>query len=421
MSDGDAFHLDEPCGAADGGEGDDGWYVGVARLEHLVDEGVVGGVAKVDDVVHDVVEGHVGFGEEGFDVFPHAMGLLAYVADVEDLALVVDAGGAGDEGVGAIAVFDADAAFEGDAVLVGGVEVGGGVEVVLLLLAVGGACDGVGAHLYDGVGVGGEALDACGGEVVGVLGEALGGEVVLAGLDEAVVLGVDVADEEPCAEAVALEGGTELAEGGGVGLEDVAGLLVAVAVGVVDVHLPEVVVAVVAGDDGVVAGGDGGAALEVHPDGYLAAVEGLLLDVGLGDVGLVAQVGLLVGAVAEEVALEDVLGALVLGLGGELVFDGVEALELLGKGLVAGLDVEDDVVFVDAVGGLVVAGLGGDALLGIVFLAEVHCRRFFACLGVQSYYYVLIKTSFVGANWYFLLVVGVLLCYIFVTLRAIII
>lgn len=89
--------------------------------------------------------------------------------------------------------------------------------------------------------------------------------------------------------------------------------------------------------------------------------------------------GLLVGAVAEEVALEDVLGALVLGLGGELVFDGVEALELLGKGLVAGLDVEDDVVFVDAVGGLVVAGLGGDALLGIVFLAEVHCRRFF-CL-----------------------------------------
>ena len=131
--------------------------------------------------------------------------------------------------------------------------------------------------------------------------------------------------------------------------------------------------------------------------------------------------GLLVGAVAEEVALEDVLGSLVGGLGGELVFDGVEALELLGKGLVAGLDVEDDVVFVDAVGGLVVAGLGGDALLGIVFLAEVHCRQVFACLGVQSYYYVLIKTSFVGANWYFLLVVGVLLCYIFVTLRAIII
>lgn len=190
--------------------------------------------------------------------------------------------------MGAVAVFDADAAFEGDAVLVGGVEVGGGVEVVLLGLAVGGACDGVGTHLYDGVGVGGEALDACGGEVVGVLGEALGGEVFFAGLDEAVVLGVDVADEEPCAEAVALEGGVEVAEGGGVVLEDVVGLLVAVAVGVVDVHLPEVVVAVVAGDDGVVAGGDGGAALEVHPDGYFAAVEGLLLDVGLGDVGLVA-------------------------------------------------------------------------------------------------------------------------------------
>lgn len=89
--------------------------------------------------------------------------------------------------------------------------------------------------------------------------------------------------------------------------------------------------------------------------------------------------GLLVGAVAEEVALEDVVGALVGGLGGNLVFDGVEALELLGEGLIARLDVEDDVVFVDAVGGLVVAGLGGDALLGIVFLAEVHCRRIF-CL-----------------------------------------
>ena len=87
--------------------------------------------------------------------------------------------------------------------------------------------------------------------------------------------------------------------------------------------------------------------------------------------------GLLVGAVAEEVALEDVVGALVLGLGGNLVFDGVEALELLGEGLIAGLDVEDDVVFVDAVWGLVVAGLGGDALLGIVFLAEVHCRSGF--------------------------------------------
>lgn len=94
MSDGDAFHLDEPGGAADGGKGYDGGYVGVAGFEHLADEGVVGGVAKVDDVVHDVVEGHVGFGEEGFDVVPHALGLLAYVAGVEDLAFVVDAGGA---------------------------------------------------------------------------------------------------------------------------------------------------------------------------------------------------------------------------------------------------------------------------------------------------------------------------------------
>lgn len=278
--------------------------------------------------------------------------------------------------MGAVAVFDADAAFEGDAVLVGGVEVGGGVEVVLLGLAVGGTGEGVGAHLYDGVGVGGEALDAGGGEVVGVAGEALGGEVVFAGLDEAVVLGVDVAYEEPCAEAVALEGGVEVAEGGGVVLEDVVGLVVAVAVGVVEVHLPEVVVAVVAGDDGVVLGGDGGAALEVHPDGNLAAVEGLLLDVGVGDVGLVAHVGLLVGAVAEEVALENVLGSLVGGLGGELVFDGVEALELLGEGLIAGLDVEDDVVFVDAVGGLVVAGLGCDALLGVVCLCVVHWGAF---------------------------------------------
>ena len=323
--------------------------------------------------------------------------------------------------MGAVAVFDADAAFEGDAVLVGGVEVGGGVEVVLLGLAVGGTGEGVGAHLYDGVGVGGEALDAGGGEVVGVAGEALGGEVVFAGLDEAVVLGVDVAYEEPCAETVALEGGVKVAEGGGVVLEDVVGLVVAVAVGMVEVHLPEVVVAVVAGDDGVVLGGDGGAALEVHPDGNLAAVEGRLLDVGVGDVGLVAHVGLLVGAVAEEVALEDVLGSLVGGLGGELVFDGVEALELLGEGLIAGLDVEDNVVFVDAVGGLVVAGLGCDALLGVVCLCVVHWGAFWGCLGVQSYYYVLIIANIAGVIWYFLGGVACFFGYIFVSLRAIIV
>ena len=92
LLDGDAFHLDEPCGSAHGCKGDDGWHVGIFVAEHVADDVVVGVVAQIDDDLCCVVHGHVGFLEQCFDVFPHALCLLFYVADVHYFAFVVDAG-----------------------------------------------------------------------------------------------------------------------------------------------------------------------------------------------------------------------------------------------------------------------------------------------------------------------------------------
>lgn len=88
----DAFHLDEPGGSAYGCEGDDGWHVGVFLSEHLADGVVVCVVAQIDDDLCCVCHCHVGFLEECFDVFPHALCLFFYVACVHYFAFVVDAG-----------------------------------------------------------------------------------------------------------------------------------------------------------------------------------------------------------------------------------------------------------------------------------------------------------------------------------------
>ena len=90
----DALHLDEPCGTADGGEGDDVGDVGEFFLEHILDHLVVGSVAKIDDDLHDIAPIHAAFFEQFFYVLPHAACLAFDVAHVEDFTLVVDGGGA---------------------------------------------------------------------------------------------------------------------------------------------------------------------------------------------------------------------------------------------------------------------------------------------------------------------------------------
>ena len=193
--------------------------------------------------MHHVAERGVGLGQQCLHILPHALCLAHYVAHVEHVALVVDAGCARDEDVGAVAILHAGASLEGHSILIGGVQVGGCIQVALLLGAE--SHQGISAHLYECTRVGRQSAYACAGYVVGVLCESLLGEVVLACLHHACILRVHVPHEEPCAHTVVGQCGTEVLQCLLIFNEHALGLPCAVALVLVHPHLPQMLVSVV--------------------------------------------------------------------------------------------------------------------------------------------------------------------------------
>lgn len=193
--DGDDFDFDEPGGAADGGLGGEQGDVGVALAQGGANMGGVGGVAEIGDQVAEVGRRGAGLPEEGLDVFKGAVELAVDVADVEDLTALIDAGGAGDDDVLAVAVGNGCAAFKSYAVGVGCAELLGGTEMTDLCRLEAG--DGVGVEGESGFGRQAGGFDARAGDVVGLGREAVLFEELAAGGGHGGVVGVDVAEEEP--------------------------------------------------------------------------------------------------------------------------------------------------------------------------------------------------------------------------------
>ena len=190
-----------------------------------------------------------------------------------------------------------------NAVVVGRAEVGERLEVGLVLLPDAGIGQEIDGH-HGGAALGG-AADARGGDVVRVVGEALGVEDVVAGLHQAGVIGVDVAHVDPGAHAVRLEVQPQRADDVEVFLEEQAALRVGIAPGGFLLGEPEAVEK---------AGGRLGRRL--HERHGVAVVEGRLLHDGdgrAGGPGGVGERGLqrggLVLRVAHEEAHEDRLPA----------------------------------------------------------------------------------------------------------------
>ena len=112
------FRLDEPTGTADGSEDNKLGQPGIVRGEIVTHHGIIGGIPEVGDGLGDVGCCGSRLGQEGGDVLHHAFGLPDDIALIQDSALVVDAGRAGDQYVRAIGIVDGRASLEGNSILI---------------------------------------------------------------------------------------------------------------------------------------------------------------------------------------------------------------------------------------------------------------------------------------------------------------
>ena len=170
------------------------------------------------------------------------------------------------------------------------------------------ACYGVVVHLCQHVRILLLSSDAGRGNEMGVDGQTLGEEELVAGTDHSTVVQIHVVHEQPRADAVGLEGALLLKELHVVLVEEQSCLVLRVGSHVMCRAVPEMTELAVAH---LVESAFSHACLHTchqpHPQGNLRTVEGRLLDDALGavcDVGDNHLVGL-VGGVAEEIALEN--------------------------------------------------------------------------------------------------------------------
>ena len=189
------FRLDQPSGAADGSEDNELGQMGIVRGEIVTYHGIIGGIPQVGDSLGDVVNRSSRLGQEGGDVLHHAFGLPDDIALIQDSALVVDAGRAGDQYVCAIGIVDGRASLEGDPILVGGVEMGRGIELLDLLRSQ--SLHGIGIHLHAHLRIGMASLDTGAGDVMGLLGQSLGDEEFPTGFHHTRIIDIYVLHEEP--------------------------------------------------------------------------------------------------------------------------------------------------------------------------------------------------------------------------------
>ena len=119
---GDAFDFDEPFRTADCAlynHRRDTWKALVQYARHSA---VIRRVAQIDDEVLHVVQLRPARAKKRVDVDDGPIELLHHIADMQDVAFVIDARRAGNEMMRAIRVGDARAALEGDVVVFRGAQ-----------------------------------------------------------------------------------------------------------------------------------------------------------------------------------------------------------------------------------------------------------------------------------------------------------
>lgn len=210
------LHLDEPARAAHACQRDEPRRVGVVLLHVAGRGGIVGHVAQVHRKVSRVLQRHSAVFQQPADVQKQALRLLFYAGGVEYPAVAVNTGRARNKAVRLLRQVQQRAAFKGHAVFGRGVQV---VQRLQVLYAAVGA-GGVEVDTYGRFRVGAVAAYAGRGNEVGVGGQALAAEHVVAAAYHAGVVVVDVAHVNPRAVAVVLQVQSPLPEPAGVALKE---------------------------------------------------------------------------------------------------------------------------------------------------------------------------------------------------------
>ena len=204
-----------------------------------------------------------------------------------------------------VGIVDIGATLERYTVVAGAVQVGGSVEEMALLGLQ--TSDGVVVHLREHVGILLSSTDACRGDEMGVDGQPLGEEELVAGAYHTTVVQVDIVHEEPRADAVVCERTALLEQLHVVFVEEQSRLVFRVGSEIMGRAVPKVMELSVTHLVEAVARQTGGhVGHQIHPQADFRAVEGRLLDDALGAVAHIAHdhmVGL-VRRIAQEIALE---------------------------------------------------------------------------------------------------------------------
>ena len=261
-------------------------------------------------------------------------------------ALVVDARGAGYDGMIAVAKLQERSPLESNAVLTRAVEMRSSIEITLLFRQK--TLQSIASELNDSLRVGRISADAGGGDVVCLGHQAVLREVFPAGKDETFILRVDITDEKPCADAMVFEGHLMFVEEFFVVFQEVLCLAVTAAFCYRQAHRPQVFVAVVTYDGGtqtVRSRDDFRAALQVEPRGEFASVEWRLLNVRDGASVVLRHEWPLVGSIREEVPFEDGLCSSHVVESHQFLFCQNDATELLFKRFALRFDVQNSMIF----------------------------------------------------------------------------
>ena len=107
----------------------------------------------------DIIKSAFGLLEQSIDIFPHALRLLADVANVQDVSFVVNACRSRDEDLATVTIVNACAPFKTDAIFIGGVQMSWRVKMLHLFIVVN-AHDCIVVELHQCFGVGVAAADA---------------------------------------------------------------------------------------------------------------------------------------------------------------------------------------------------------------------------------------------------------------------
>ncbi len=161
--------------------------------------------------MHHVVEGPAARAQQRIDIGEGAVELAHHVARMHDLSRGVDAGGPGNEELGAVGVGDAGAAFEGDVIVLGQaqpieiVEIGNlGARQIQARIRV---------HGDQVVTVRAGTLDPGAGDEMGLARQTVLGEQLPPAVDHVLVEHVHILDVEPGPNAVLAQGGVLARQG----------------------------------------------------------------------------------------------------------------------------------------------------------------------------------------------------------------